>query len=69
LKEYVEDLNKTISLFHLDIQPIPVELKRQYAIYHNLYGIPKNLEYDPKLMGPILADLGITVDIGLAAPL
>jgi hypothetical protein len=65
LKQYIEDLNKTISLFKLNVQPVPVQLKQQYVIYHSLYGVPKNLEYDPKLMRPILEDLGITVDYKL----
>jgi hypothetical protein len=59
LKEYIEKLNKTISLFKLGIQTIPVELKQQYIIYHELYGVPQNLEYDAKLMKPILEDLGL----------
>jgi hypothetical protein len=59
LREYVENLRKTISLFKLGIQSIPVQLKQQYVIYHNLYGIPNNLEYDPKLMTPILEELGL----------
>jgi len=62
LKEYVENLNKTISMFKLGIQSIPVQLKQQYVIYHNLYGVPNNLEYDPKLMKPILEELGINVN-------
>ena len=59
LREYVENLNKTISLFKLGIQSIAVELKQQYIIYHNLYGVPANLEYDPVLMKPILEELGL----------
>jgi len=59
LKEYIENLNKTISLFNLGVETIPVELKQQYIIYHSLYGVPPNLEYDPKLMKPILEDLGL----------
>jgi hypothetical protein len=68
LRQYIEEVNKTINLFKLDIQPIPVQLKQQYVVYHSLYGIPRNLDYDPALMGPILKDLGITIDLTLAPP-
>ena len=33
--------------------------KPQYTIYHNLYGMPEDLIYDPEKMSAILSDLNI----------
>ena len=59
LREFIEALNKTFRILDLTVTASKATLKPQYTIYHELYGIPPNLEYDPHLMKPILEQLQI----------
>jgi hypothetical protein len=59
LKEYVNALSKSFYLINLTVSSSKAMIKRQYAIYHEMYGIPDKLAYDPFLMKPILVSLGI----------
>jgi len=61
LAEYVSSLNKSFDIMQLTITASKLTLKPQYLIYHNLYGIPNSLKYDPVLMKQILSALG-TID-------
>jgi methyl-accepting chemotaxis protein len=57
LSEYIEALNKSYRIMDLGITSSKAMIKPQYKIYHELYGIPPNLAYDPHLMKPILDSL------------
>jgi hypothetical protein len=57
LSEYIEALNKSFRIMDLGITSSKAMIKPQYKIYHELYGIPTNLTYDPHLMKPILDSL------------
>jgi hypothetical protein len=54
LKEFIDNLNKSLRLIDFGITSSRIILKQQYAMYHNRYGVPDNLNYDPQLMKPIL---------------
>jgi predicted transcriptional regulator with HTH domain len=58
LKDYITQLNNSmLTLFSINIQSPLLNIKPQYAIYHERYGIPSNLEYDPELLEEILEEL------------
>lgn len=57
LSEFIEALNKSYRIMDLGITASKAMIKPQYKIYHELYGIPPNLAYDPHLMKPILDSL------------
>jgi hypothetical protein len=59
LKEFIDNLNKSFKLIDFGIRAPTAILKQQYAMYHQLYGVPDNLNYDPELMKPILESLGL----------
>lgn len=59
LKEYLEKLQKSATILSFSVTAPIIELKPQYTEYHNLYGIPPNLAYDPVLMKPILESLNL----------
>ena len=59
LKEYITKLQNRAIIANLEVKANIATLKPQYTIYHNLYGIPDNLMYDPEKMSAILSDLNI----------
>jgi len=60
LQEFINSLNKSFFLLDLGITSSKATLKPQYKMYHQLYGIPPNLEYDPYLMKEILDTLNLS---------
>jgi hypothetical protein len=60
LKEYLEMLTKSFRILDLTITAPKATLKPQYTRYHELYGIPPNLDYDPQLMKQIFDELDIS---------
>ena len=59
LKEFLESLQKSFSIIDLAVTAKKVTIKIQYQTYHDRYGIPNNLEYDPILLQNIMTELGL----------
>jgi hypothetical protein len=59
LQEYIDSFNKNYVLLDLAITAPKATIKPQYQMYHDLYGVPNNLEYNPQLMKTILENLGL----------
>ena len=53
LQEQAEIQNNTFG--KINVKSAKATLKPQYCIYHELYGIPDNFEYDPVLLSQITA--------------
>ena len=49
LKSYLKSI-KSYSIEGTSIAVAPISLKREYEIYHEQYGIPNKLIYDPILL-------------------
>lgn len=62
LKEYLETLNNNYTLINLTITSLKLNVRPQYAIYHERYGVPQHLEYNPKLLEGILIELGLRTE-------
>jgi len=59
LKEYITEIQNRAIIANVEVKASIATLKPQYTIYHNLYGMPDNLDYDPEKMSAILSDLNI----------
>lgn len=59
LQDFLESLQKSFSVIDLAITAKKVTIKKQYQTYHDRYGIPNNLEYDPLLLKNIMIELGL----------
>lgn len=59
LQEYLENLNKNFTAMSFQITSAKVNIKIQYQVYHERYGVPYNLEYDPILLKAIMVECGI----------
>jgi uncharacterized coiled-coil DUF342 family protein len=59
LQEYLENLNNNFSAMSFQITSKKINIKIQYQVYHERYGIPYNLEYDPTLLKAIMEEYGI----------
>jgi len=57
LKKYLSQM--TLSLPDVTVRTNLALIKPQYVIYHNLYGIPEQFEYDVEKMSNIMTDLNI----------
>lgn len=57
LKEYMRELEQRTIFTEINVTTIPVLIKPQYSIYHELYGVPNNLHYDPLLLNNIINSL------------
>ena len=59
LKEYITELQNRAIIANVAVKSNLATFKPQYTIYHNLYGMPEDLIYDPEKMSAILSDLNI----------
>ena len=56
---FLETLQKSFAMIDFAITAKKVTIKPQYQKYHDMYGIPNNLEYDPILLKNIMIELGL----------
>ena len=54
LQEYINNLNKRFYLADFSVKAAYANLKPKYNIYIQLYGLPDNLLFDPKLLNNII---------------
>jgi hypothetical protein len=54
LQEYINNLNKSFYLTDVSVKATYANLKPKYNIYIQLYGLPCNLLFDPKLLNNII---------------
>jgi hypothetical protein len=58
LNEYIQNLSKNVFISSIDITSIYANLKPQYQIYIQLYGLPENLDFDTTKLDYIFKQLG-----------
>jgi hypothetical protein len=54
LQEYINNLSKSFYITSIDVTSTYANLKPQYQIYMQLYGLPENLEFDPYKLSDII---------------
>jgi hypothetical protein len=59
LKKYLSEIQNTLNFPNVSIETNLAKIKPQYIIYHNLYGLPEDFEYDAEKMSNILAELNV----------
>ena len=58
LNEYIQNLSKNFFVTSVNITSAYANLKTQYQIYIQLYGLPENLEFDIDKLSSILKEIG-----------
>jgi len=54
LKKYIQELNYNAKLFDINVEAPLMIIRPEYLKYNELYGYPKNGEYDPDLLLQII---------------
>jgi hypothetical protein len=60
LRDYLEKLSKSATVLSFSVTAPIIEIKPKYVIYHNLYGVPPNLNYDPRLLEDIIENMVVS---------
>jgi hypothetical protein len=58
LNEYIQNLSKNFFVTSVNITSVYANLKTQYQIYIQLYGLPENLDFDTDKLNNILKQIG-----------